>query len=252
MNRKILFILVFLIGMCLQSGARGQEVEPMMQVTGRLALEKQNAEELLILHSADGLSYILTGELKEQLKNSWLELGEKNLASLSGTLGEKDRLYCEEISSYEPDETGERKLKSDAVCIRYLFLDVSQIISTAKSEEIMPPPKRETEAEERLKQKKSKTMPYAIIGEIYGNISEASLNSPIKSITVVNQNKNSPIRELTLLITSDTRVAKRNSGDDNPYNLAVTSLKTGQKVAAMYSKDDLKASALTVTILKEE
>jgi len=252
MNKKILFILVFLAGMCLQSGARGQEVEPMMQATGRLVLEKQNAEELLILHSADGLSYIITGTLRDQLKNSTLELGEKNLASLSGALGEKDRLYCEEVSSYEPDESSERKLKNDAVCINYLFLDVKQITYIEKSEEIMPPPKRETEAEERLKQKKSKTMPYAIIGEIYGDISEASLKSPIKSITVVNQDKNSPIRELTLLITSDTRVAKRNSGDDNPYNLAATSLKAGQKVAAMYSKDNLKASALTITILKEE
>ncbi|MFH0913019.1 MAG: hypothetical protein V1884_01885 [Candidatus Omnitrophota bacterium] len=222
-----------------------------VSVEGRLAVEKHGQEEWLVLHAKDAQTYLVTGNFSGKLKNTLLELGKKNLVSLTGILDGKSNISCAQSSQYEYNEKGERILITDTACIRYYHLGVTQIDSTKTSDEKMPPAQRYADEERRMSANRgTQGLTPLITGEIYGKITSANLRSPIKTITVANQDKDSPIESITLIITAGTRIVEK-IGEKEPLALRTDALKTGQNVTAVFSKDELKNEALLITITKE-
>jgi hypothetical protein len=96
--------------------------------------------------------------------------------------------------------------------------------------------------------------PYEVMGEIYGKISALNFKSPIKTIKVENVNKNNGLKDLTLVITNETRVYKNLTGktpEKEPMLLTDTALMVGQGVTVVYLRDEVKSRALFITITKE-
>lgn len=229
----------------------GREIET-VSVLGRLNLEKHGQEDWLILHSKDALTYLIRGSLVETLKNSFLELGENNLVSVTGNKDGSSNVSCEQSYQYEYNEKSARELKIATKCIRYYNLEVTQIQFAKKSDEEIPPPKRDIEEERRLTKSVSQQQPLIppIVGEIYGIVTSVNLKSPIKTIEIDNQDKSSPMKKITLMISPDTRIVKK-IGEEEPMALRVGALQTGQEVTVVYSHGELKSEALFITITKE-
>jgi hypothetical protein len=235
-----------------QTERRPLPERPIISVVGRLALEKHGKDEWLVLHAKNAETYLITGNLIEKLKNSFLELGQNNLVSVTGNQDGRSRLICEQSSQYEYNKRGERELKISAKCIRYYNLEVAQILFAKKSDEEIPPPKRDTEAEKMtIRDAGQQTLMPVAIGEIYGIVSSINLKSPIKTMEINNQDKGSPIKKITLIISPDTRIAKK-IGEEEPITLRAEALKVGQKVTAVYSRSEFKAEALFITITGKE
>lgn len=256
-KKRVKLALFVWVGVFIFSLAYGQtelktlHEQPIISVIGRLTTEKHGQKEWLILHAKDAQTYLLTGSFKEQLKNMFLEFGENNLVSVTGNQDGRSNVSCEQNYKYEEDKKGERNLKIDVKCIRYYNLEVTQILSAKQSDEKIPPPKRDIEEERGLtKQTGRQPLIAPIIGEIYGKITAVSLRSPIKTIEVTNQDKNSPLKNITLVVSPDTRIAKK-IGKEEPIALRAEALKEGQRVTAVYSRDELKTEALFITITKE-
>lgn len=221
-------------------------------VEGRLATEKHGQEEWLVLHAKDAATYLIAGNLKEELKNTLLELGKDNLVSLTGNQDGRSNVSCEQSYQYEAKEKGKKELKVSTRCIRYYILEATRIVSTKKSAAEIPPAKRDIEEERRLtKTLRQQPLISPIIGEIYGKITALNLKSPIKTIEVANQNKESSVKNLILVISPDTRIVKK-IGQEEPLGLRPDALKIGQRVTAVYSKGELKTEALFITITGKE
>jgi len=218
---------------------------------GRLAVEKHGKEEWLVLHAKDAQTYLVKGNCVEKLKTSLLELRENNLVSVAGNQDGRSNVSCEQSYKYETKEKSTRELKVSIKCIRYNHLEVTQILWAKKSAEEIPPPKRDIEEERRLTRTlKQQPLISPIVGEIYGKITSLNFKSAVKTVKVANQDKDSPLENVILIITPDTRIVKK-VGEEEPMALRIEALKVGQKVTAMYSKDELKAEALFITITKE-
>lgn len=225
---------------------------PIISVVGRLAPEKHGEEEWLVLHAKNAETYLIIGDLREKLKNSLLELGENNLVFVTGNQDGRSAVSCERNYQYEENKKGERELKIDTKCIRYYNLEVTDILFAKKSDEEIPPPKRDIEEERRLTKGIGQEQPLIppIVGEIYGRVSSVNLKSPIKTIKVTNRDKDSPLKKITLIISPDTRIAKK-IAEEEPIALSAGALKAGQEVTAVYSRDEFKSEALFITITKE-
>lgn len=224
---------------------------PIISVLGRLALEQHGEEEWLILHAKDAQTYLIIGSLREKLKSLLLELEEKNLVSLRGNQDLRSNVVCERTYQYEDNKKGERILKIQTQCIPYYHLEVTQILEAKISDEEIPPPKREIEEEKRLtKQIAAPDLMPALIGEIYGKIKKINLKSPIKTIEVENRDKDSPLKQITLIISPGTQIVKK-IGQEEPMTLRLEALKAGQEVTCIYSRDEFKSEALFITITKE-
>lgn len=225
-----------------------------VSIEGRITLEKQGKEEQLILHAKNAKTYLVLGELKDKLKTSLLELGQGNVVLLEGNLDDGDHLSCRHSSQYEYDKEGNPVLNRDVQCIRYYHFIAKQILFAKKSDEEIPPPERDTEAEKKAKDEARRLerlmQPPPIIGEIYGKIKSINLKSPVKTIVIVNRNKASERKEMTLMLMANTKIAKK-IGDTEPIWLMAEALKAGQEVTAMYSRTELKTEALAITITKE-
>lgn len=221
-------------------------------VTGRLASEKHGQEDWLVLHAKDAKTYLLLGNLKEELKNKLASLGEKNLVTLSGTQDGSSNVSCEQNYKYVRDERkGTSELKADTKCFRYLRLAVKDIASAVQSDETIPPPQRDIEEERKaIRQTAAQSLTPMIMGEIYGKIAVLNTKSAFKTIEIQNSDTVSPISYVTLVITPDTRIAKK-IGKEEPMGLSPEGLKVGQEITATYSKDELKSQALFITITKE-
>jgi hypothetical protein len=222
-----------------------------ISVLGRLSSEKHDPEEWLVLHAKNAETYLITGSLGEKLKNSLLELGENNLVSVTGIRDGRSHISCDQSYKYEYNKKGERELKIDTKCIRYYDLGVTQILFAKKSDEEIPPPKRDIEEERRLtKRTGQQSLIQPIVGEIYGVVSFINLKSPIKTVEIANRDKDSPLKKITLIISPDTRIAKK-IGEEEPMAFGVNALRAGQEVTCMYSRGELKSEALFITITKD-
>ncbi len=228
------------------------EQQPIISVVGRLVLEKHGKDEQLLLHSKDAQAYLIIGNLKEKLKNLLLELGKDNLVSLTGKQSGKSNISCERTHKYEYNERGERELKTETKCIRYYLLQPTQLLEAKKSDEEIPPPKRDTEEEKNMLWLEGIDKPvsaHTIIGEIYGVVSSVNLRTPIKTVEIANRDKNNPLKRITLVISPVTRIVKKI--EEEPMALSANALKAGQEVTAVYSRDEFKSEALFITITKE-
>lgn len=224
---------------------------PVLTTSGRLVLEKHGEEEWLALRSKDAEAYFIKGELVRKLKDLLLDLGEYNLVTVSGKQDGSSNVSCR--NTYQFDAEGNRKIETQ--CIRYYNLEVTKIIDTKKSDEEIPAPKRDIEEERKarsfaLSQLQKEGLVQIVTKE--GTISSINLRSPIKTIEITYQDKDNQLRKEVLLISPNTRIAKKNIADDKePMYLSVNSLQSGQKVTAVYSRDERKSEALFITITKE-
>lgn len=233
-----------------QTAPRPLHERPIISVTGRLATEKHGETDWLILHAKTGDTYLITGGLAETLKKSLLQLGDKNYVFLTGNQDGRSTVSCDQSSEYEYNRKGNRALKIDAKCIRYYNLEVTQILFAKKSEETMPPPKRDAEEEAKLIKQAQRKFTVPIAGEIYGKVSAVNLKSPVKTVDVENRDKNSPIQKITVLIDSQTRIAK-SRGKEEPMFLSIEAVHPGQEVTVVYMHEEIKNRAMFITITKD-
>jgi len=221
-------------------------------VTGRLSVEKHGQEgqnEWLVLHAKDSATYLIKGALRGELKNALLELGENNLVSVLGEQDGSSAVVCERTTKPEDNQKGAKELKSTVKCVRYYTLSVTRVISKEKSQEVMPLPKTDSAEEEKVLKGGVATTPM-ILGQIYGKISAANLRAPIKTIEVTNRDQDNPLKEITLIITSDARIAKK-IGKEDAVALNLEGLKADQEVTVIYTKQETESKALVITITKE-
>jgi hypothetical protein len=246
---SFLFVFIFLIiGVYAQTESPALKEPSVISVEGRLSTEQHGQEEWLVLHAKDAKTYLVKGDLKEELRNKLLELGTDNLVSVTGNQDARSNVSCEQSYQYESKEKGKQELKVSTKCIRYYNLEVTQVIFAKKSDQDLPPPQRDIAEERRLtKGLGQQPLLSPIIGEIYGKITAVNLRSPIKTLEVTNLDKNSPLKNITLVVSPDTRIAKK-IGQEEPMGLRPDALKVGQKVTVVYSKGELKTEALFITI----
>jgi hypothetical protein len=235
-----------------QAESRPLHQRPTISVLGRLALEQSGQKERLVLHAKNAETYLIKGNLIQELKNLLSEFGENHLVFVTGKQDGKSSVVCEYFRKYEYDDKGEGKFKTDVKCIRYWNLEVIQVLFAKKSDEPIPPPKREIEEERRLIAGKNilALEPPVITGEIYGKVISVNLKSPIKTIEIANRDKSSPIKDIILMITPDTRIVKK-IGEQEPMALAPEALRSDQEVTAVFFRDEFKSEALYITITKE-
>jgi len=217
-------------------------------VTGRVSLEKKGKNTRLILSATDAAAYLITGELTGTLEKIAREQAKDNLVTVTGNKSRSASLRCTRTNRFEDNENGSKGVVTEAVCVKYHDLDVRQIVSVARSGEPMPAPKRDAAAEAAMIARSGppKVSP-PDIGEIYGTITERNFKGSVKTIQVRNRDDQSPLRTMTLLITADTQTVKR-LGEDKPFGIAPETLKPGQQVTVIYSRNDVRANALFITV----
>jgi len=226
----------------------GEEKDSVI-ISGRL--HSENKKQDLILRSREGDTFLLTGDKVDALKQILSDLGEKNLVTVKGYKDKTHSIKCSHSYKFDP----EGAKQAETVCIRYIHLKVLEIQDQALSEEQMPEPKRDLE-EEKIARESTVYKEFSqdlassstgMIAQMDAVISQVNLKSPIKSITVQNQDKSAPNKKLTLLLTQDTKVAK-SVDREKGLGLDVKALKKGQTVMIMYSIDEFNAEALLITI----
>lgn len=225
---------------------------PIVTTLGRLVLERRGEKEWLVLQAKDAKTYLIKGGLVEKLKSLLRDLGKDNLVAVTGKQDNSYNLSCRNI--YKFDSRGNKII--DTQCIRYYHLEVTQILEAKKSEEVMPPPKRDVEEERRTKMSAlshlhQRSLMQTQIREIRGKINSLNLKSPIKTVEVSYRDKDNQVIDKVLLLTSNTRVAKKKLDNEKPMYVSVNSLKADQEVAVIYARDERKAEALFITITKE-
>lgn len=226
-------------------------------VEGRLETEKHGNENWLVLHAKDAETYYIIGGLLEKMHVSLRELGEKNLVSVSGVVRGKGRVHCQHITKRTHGDKRQEALQVITTCVRYNGLEIKQILSAKKSDEKMPPPKRDLEEEKRalwssqryISQRESKPI-VGIYGECTGEVVAVNMKSPIKTVEVKTTGKETPGKTITMIIAPDTLIIKK-VGDSEPLSFAASVLAPGQEVTAVYNRDEFKTTALAITITKE-
>ncbi|MFA5319657.1 MAG: hypothetical protein WBE75_05165 [Candidatus Omnitrophota bacterium] len=222
-------------------------------ITGKVSIEQGKNKERINLTDLQGKSYRLFGELLKDLKTKAIELGDNNLFSLKITPDGKNSLSCEKVQTYTFNNKNEKTLQIEAKCIRSYFAEVNEIVSAGRSDKPTPEPARDTAEEHNIivasASQKSGIIPFTT-GEIYGKIGAVDLNSPFKTVLVVNRNTSDALKNISLVITQNTRIAKK-IGMAEPINLLPNALAAGQEVTAVYARDELKSEALYITITKE-
>lgn len=219
-------------------------------VEGRLELEKHGETDWLILHSRDAATYLIQGAQTAALKKILRERTEKNLVVLMGNKSGRYNSSCRRKNVYETNEKGESVLVTGTRCYRYYFLDVTKIISSKISEELMPYPIRDSKLEVQTKSG-GPDIPRPIVGEIRGTISSlnVSVKNPIKTVEITNLDAENPLKKIILILTPETRILQ-NVPNENPMPMISSALQVGQEVTAMYQRDEYKVEALSITINK--
>lgn len=223
---------------------------PIVTTTGKVDLERHGEEEWLILHDRDGETYHIKGELVGKLKGLLLDLGEYNLVTVTGKQDGSYNVSC--CNTYKFDSKSNRII--DTQCIRCYHLEVTQIIEAKKSDEEMPSPKRDVEEERKARiSALSQLQKEGLIqmGEIEGKVSSLNLRAPIKTLEVTYLDKNNQLIKKVLFLTSNTRIAKKGLDSEEPMYLSINSLKVGQEITLIYSRDERKTEALFITIKEE-
>ncbi len=234
--------------------ANPQPVQPVISVTGRLAMEALGKQDELILHSKDGETYYLIGNLHDSLQKSLKELGGNNVVTVSGKKTGKRFTVCTRKFDYEPIEGGQDQLKINATCIHYWALEVNEVLLAKQSNETIASPNRDAEEEKKavasaLSDRRRLELPP--IAEIRGTITAVNFQAPIKTIEIVNLDKENPLKTITLMLRSDTRVVKQAKANQEPMPFDMKVLKPGQEVTAQYFRGKVEKEAIVITITKE-
>jgi hypothetical protein len=238
---------IIIISMPSSGQDKAEKQENIVSASGRLVLESQEEGERLMLYGKDRKVYIVHGDFRGVLKSLLSDLGEDNLVSVEGILWEGYDISSKIKYGFGPQ--GEKTL--DTQCIRYYHLKVTQIKDAKKSKEKMLPPERDVEEEARLKKSTlariyQESSVVRAIRNIQGKISSLNLRAPIKTIEISSRDRNK-----VLLISSETRIAKKAQETEEPMFLSFDSLRVNQEVYVEYLEDEYKPEALFITITKE-
>ncbi|MFA5098547.1 MAG: hypothetical protein WC490_08025 [Candidatus Margulisiibacteriota bacterium] len=224
--------------------------ETEIAVAGRLLLQPRKKVERLVLFGKNGRAYILRGDFNEILKGTLTDLGETNLVSLTGIADGLYDIGC--TIKHMVDEEG--KKTSENECIRYYHLTVTKVLEAKQSDEKMPPPERDSNEEHRAQRSSITYRPGAAQGSIVtvdAKIESLNIKSPIKTMNISFEDKNGKTIKKDILLTGDTRIAKKSIDASEPVFLESNALAAGQKIHLEYAASEDRNSALFITILKE-
>jgi hypothetical protein len=228
-----------------------QRAASSVTVTGRVSIEQRGQGNWLILHATDAAAYLIQGDLADQLQQIAQKKAGINLVTVTGMLNGASSVSCERTNTPVTTKEGATKLQTEVQCVRYHHLVARAIVSVAESNTPMPPLRRDAAAESKmLSRAAGPALTPPDIGEIYGTITDCNFKSAVTTIDIQNIDAKSPIRSMTVLITSDTRIAKR-IGTAKPVEVSPDRLKAGQRVTVVYSRNDIRANAMFITITKE-
>ena len=87
-----------------------------------------------------------------------------------------------------------------------------------------------------------------VVGEFFGEVVELNLRSPIKTITIQNDDENDPLQQLILVINDKTVIARKGIGEEEGMLLTYKALEQGQNLSVIYSRSETQTKALTITI----
>lgn len=223
---------------------------PIITTTGRLFLNPVGEEERIALLARDGSSYYIKGELEGKTKEILSELGENNLVTVTGKQSGSYDISCR--NTYSFDLEGNRTV--DTQCNRYYHLEITKILNAQQSDEEMPPPERDIEEERKAR---AAALTHLLqqeltqIAELRGEITSLNLRSPIKTMEVAFRDKDGQELKKNLLLTSNTRIVKKSLQEEELMYLSINSLRVGQEVNIVHSRDERKTEALFITIMKE-
>ncbi|MDD5255286.1 MAG: hypothetical protein PHR11_04450, partial [Candidatus Omnitrophica bacterium] len=175
-----------------------------------------------------------------------------NLVSLTGIADGLYDIGC--TIKHMVDEEG--KKTSENECIRYYHLTVTKVLEAKQSDEKMPPPERDSGEESRSRRaaityQHQQGAARGSLVTVDAKIESLNLKSPIKTMNISFADKDGKTVKKDVLLTGDTRIAKKSIDASEPVFLEVNALAAGQKIHLEYSFDEDKNSALFITILKE-
>jgi len=217
---------------------------------GRLFIEKTGKLENLVLHGKNAKAYVIIGAFAETLKGVLSELGPDNLVSLEGKEAGLYSTMCTKKYERQLNAQGGYTRVLEAHCIPHYYFRVANILSVQKSDEKIPDLARDADAEARARALAVSYGPSAVIGQIWGEITFLDLKSPIKTVEITNDDKDSALKKIALIIGSGTVIAKK-IGEQAPLFISTDGLRIGQKVEVMYSREELKSEAMSITVKKE-
>jgi hypothetical protein len=251
----VFFCLPGLWSLILTGPACRAQTEPQdpgsITVTGRVSMQQRGKDNDLILHSTDGTAYLIKGDLTDQLQQIAQKKADVNLVTITGIARGSSSVSCKRTNAVTNMPDGSKAIQTEVRCIRYLHLDARSVVSVAESTRPLPPLKRDSAAESKMLSRAARPdLAPPDIGEIYGTITACNFKSAVTTIDVLNIDKKSPLRSITVLITADTKIAKR-IGSAKPADITPDRLKPGQRVTVVYSKNDIRADAMFITVTKE-
>ncbi len=221
-------------------------------ISGRVSVQKQGTDEWIVLHGRDAKAYLITGPLREELHKIALEKNGHALVSLQGTLTGEHTASCEHTSTIASGDEGEKIRTTDIRCIKYSYYEAFSIVSVEESDEQLPPLQRDAQIESATA-RYGNAPPAAfseVMGEIYGVIKACNTRAAVKTLEIANADAQSPLRSLTVILTSETRITKRIGGAD-PAPLLPQNLRPGQRVTVVYSRNEFRSKALYITVIRE-
>ncbi|RKY31473.1 MAG: hypothetical protein DRP74_04750, partial [Candidatus Omnitrophota bacterium] len=133
------------------------------------------------------------------------------------------------------------------------YLRPTKILFSSQSEEAMPAPKREAEEEAKMlarSQGQDEKFVPMIPEYIKAKIKSINLKSPVKTMVIISREKDIPRREITLLLTTNTRVFKNMPKEKEPLLISEKMLKRGQKVNVVYHSEEFQKEALSIMLLE--
>lgn len=220
-------------------------------VSGRVVIEVSDDKERILLHGSDGQMYIIEPRaVSGEIRAAAMQIGAMNSFTLEGTMGTQETTSCNKTNEAFQEPDGTRGVRTNVSCVTYKYITAERIISYAASDQILPPPVTNKQAEQKLildSLNTPKVRP--VTGEIYARIVSVNKTGAIRTITIENTDTSSPIRSLTALITADTQLARK--GAEGPEPLLPDQLKEGQSVTLVYEKSEKSTKALYITVTKE-
>jgi len=90
-------------GHCQQDGH--QDIDK-MAVTGRVSVQQQGPEEWIVLHGRDAKAYLLTGYLRDRLREMALKNQQHNY--LTGVLTGEHTVSCKHTSNFGVKESDQK------------------------------------------------------------------------------------------------------------------------------------------------
>jgi hypothetical protein len=220
-------------------------------VTGKVFVQQHGKNQWVVIHGKDAKAYLVNGPLAEKLKTIAAENNDRTIVTLEGIQNGGANISCERSSSVETDARGTKKMVVKVRCVKYNYLEVTSVSGVIQSDENIPEPEADKAAEEKaLKGEDKANRSQGIVGEIYGKIKTANLQSVPKTVEIQVLDKTSPIKTLTVIITAGSRIVKHIK-DTEPTPLLPENLKVGQRVTVVYTRNEIRTEALFITVTKD-